>query len=84
MEVSWPSGNCPDYPDIQLPFASEPTSLHHTVNRKDSPPILNSLRGNERKQIWPLLKVEPGPQQWELDLISSTLSFTVMYWVPDF
>ena len=26
MEVSWPSGNCPDYPSSQLPFASEPTS----------------------------------------------------------
>ena len=24
--TAWPSDNCPDYPSIQLPFASEPTS----------------------------------------------------------
>ena len=26
MEVSWPLGNCPDYPNIPLPFTSELTS----------------------------------------------------------
>ena len=44
MEVSWPLGNCPDYPSIPLPFASElpPTDLH-TGSRRDSPPVLNNL-----------------------------------------
>ena len=36
MKVSWLSGNCPNYPRIQIPFASEPTSNrtpHHIVEK---------------------------------------------------
>ena len=45
MKVSFPLGNCPNHPHIQLLFTGETTSKrspHLTGIRKDSPPILSS------------------------------------------
>ena len=108
MEVSWPSSDCPDHPNIQLFFASRKGSSPFSIFRQHTPvppfphpqffsfcksqltspahklviaiPIVSTVqfRHNKIEQIWLPWELEPGLQRWELDVITTTLPFTVM------
>ena len=122
IEVSQPSGNCPDHPSIQLPFASEPTSNRspHRQQRRFTthpqqytnmpvpvfahPQSLSFCRGQLtspshnlvislpivftrqfccEKTIQLLRGFKPGLQRWELAVLTTMLSFTVVWQIPE-
>ena len=81
----WPDTPVPLFPHPQFPpfCKSQLTSPARSLVIFLPMVSTHQFRGNKRKQISLLCGIKPGLQRWELDFISTMLSFTAMYRTPD-